>query len=72
MNVSALRLPYRHFRHPDGLGLLVADFILQVLVPKVGAGLQVNTCWEEKSEEKHCEKDRQKRCPPTSVWLFTV
>lgn len=68
VNGSALRVPYRHFRHPDRLGLLVANFILQVLVPKVGAGLQVNTC----CEEKHRERDRQKRCPPTTVWLFIV
>lgn len=35
---------YRHFRHPDRFGLLVADLVLQSLVPMVGAGLQINTC----------------------------
>lgn len=40
-----LREPYRHFRHPDRFGLLVADLVLQSLVPMVGAGLQINTCW---------------------------
>lgn len=42
---------YRHFRHPDGFGLLVADLIFQTLVPSVRAGLHVNACWKGSGRE---------------------
>lgn len=42
---------YRHFRHPDRFGLLVADLVLQTLVPSVGAGLHVDARWKEEHQE---------------------
>lgn len=50
---------YRHFRHPDWFGLLVADLVFQTLVPSVGAGLHVDARWKGKHQrsvknEKHC------------------
>lgn len=50
---------YRHFRHPDWFGLLVADLVFQTLVPSVRGGLQVDARWKEKHQEpvqneKHC------------------